>query len=311
MLVMAPRSVDARELAGNTLSRISLGWGTLFSWAEQVNLRVTFVSAYRMAKEQGMDDPADFATKSIKETQFVYNKASRMNWGRGAVGGTLMTFKTYTVSYMELMHRLWTQGEQASLERAQGRKAASLMITTLFLLGGAGGLPFMEDIEDVIDGASQILGYNLSTRKTRDEFLDNVFGEILGDFIESGISSIPSSPTDVSGRLGMDNLIPGTGIFKERTNNTRDVLELLGPAGDFSARMLGGSREILKGVANVDGRQIRNGALEMSPVAIRNAAKGAGMLVSGIYTFNKPNSNQATDVCKKATGARREDNSPQ
>ena len=53
-----------------------------------------------------MDNPVEFATNSIKETQFVYNKASRMNWGRGAVGGTLMTFKTYTVSYMELMHRL-------------------------------------------------------------------------------------------------------------------------------------------------------------------------------------------------------------
>ncbi|MER1974201.1 MAG: PLxRFG domain-containing protein, partial [Psychrobacter alimentarius] len=189
--------------------------------------------------------------------------------------------------YMELMHRLWTQGEKGSQERAQGRKAAMLMMGTLFMLGGAGGLPFMEDIEDVIDGAGQIMGYNFSTRKSRQDFLDAWLGEIAGDFIESGISSIPGSPTDVSGRLGMDNLIPGTGIFKERTNNTRDALELLGPAGDFSARMLGGSREILKGVANVDGRQIRNGALEMSPVAIRNAAKGAGMLVSGTYKDTK------------------------
>lgn len=278
---------DGKAAIQNTFSRISLGWGTLFSLAEQVNRRVTFVAAYRMAKEQGMADPADFATKSIKETQFVYNKASRMNWGRGAVGGTLMTFKTYTVSYMELMHRLWTQGEKGSQERAQGRKAAMLMMGTLFMLGGAGGLPFMEDIEDVIDGAGQIMGYNFSTRKSRQDFLDAWLGEIAGDFIESGISSIPGSPTDVSGRLGMDNLIPGTGIFKERTDNTRDALELLGPAGDFSARMLGGSREILKGVANVDGRQIRNGALEMSPVAIRNAAKGAGMLVSGTYKDTK------------------------
>ncbi len=278
---------DGKAALQNTFSRISLGWGTLFSLAEQINRRVTFVAAYRMAKEQGMADPADFATKSIKETQFVYNKASRMNWGRGAVGGTLMTFKTYTVSYMELMHRLWTQGEKGSQERAQGRKAAMLMMGTLFMLGGAGGLPFMEDIEDVIDGAGQIMGYNFSTRKSRQDFLDAWLGEIAGDFIESGISSIPGSPTDVSGRLGMDNLIPGTGIFKERTDNTRDALELLGPAGDFSARMLGGGREILKGVANVDGRQIRNGALELSPVAVRNAAKGAGMLVSGTYKDTK------------------------
>ena len=278
---------DGKAALQNTFSRISLGWGTLFSLAEQINRRVTFVAAYRMAKEQGMADPADFATKSIKETQFVYNKASRMNWGRGAVGGTLMTFKTYTVSYMELMHRLWTQGDKGSQERAQGRKAAMLMMGTLFMLGGAGGLPFMEDIEDVIDGAGQIMGYNFSTRKSRQDFLDAWLGELAGDFIESGISSIPGSPTDVSGRLGMDNLIPGTGIFKERTDNTRDALELLGPAGDFSARMLGGSREILKGVANIDGRQIRNGALELSPVAVRNAAKGAGMLVSGTYKDTK------------------------
>ena len=278
---------DAKAAIQNTGSRIGLGWGAFFSLAEQINRRVTFVAAYRMAQDQGMANPAEFASRSIKETQFVYNKASRMQWGRGAVGGTLMTFKTYSVSYIELMHRLWTQGEKGSAERAAGRKAAMIMIATLFLLGGGGGLPFMEDIEDVIDGASQVLGYNLSTRKAREEFLDSVFGEMLGDFMESGISGIPGMPTDVSGRLGMDNLIPGTGVFKQRTSNTKDVLELAGPAGDFVSRVGTGTRSILKGAVAGDARQVGRGALELSPVAVRNAVKGSDMLASGIYKDTK------------------------
>ena len=278
---------DARALAGNTLSRVSLAWGALFSGAEQINRRVTFVAAYRLAKEQGMADPADFATKSIKETQFVYNKASRMNWGRGAVGGTLMTFKTYTVSYIELMHRLWNQGEKGSVERAQGRKATMIMLGVMFMLSGSGGLPFMEDAEDLIDGIGQIMGYNLSSKKARQDFLDAWFGEMLGDFLESGASTLPGSPTDVSGRLGLGNLIPGTGIFRERTNNTRDVLEIAGPAGDFAGRIATGTREIAKGVANLDATSLKKGALEFSPTAVRNAVKGIDMGASGIYKDTK------------------------
>ena len=278
---------DARAAAGNAISRVSLAWGTLFSAAEQVNRRVTFVAAYRMAKDQGMSNPAEFATKSIKETQFVYNKASRMRWGRGAVGGTLMTFKTYTVSYMELMHRLWTQGEKGSPERKQGRQAVGIMIGTLLLLGGAGGLPFMEDAEDLIDGIGQIMGYNFSSKKVRQEFLDEWVGEFAGDFIDGGISSVSGSPTDVSGRLGLGNLIPGTGVFKERTSNTRDALELLGPAGDFVGRVASGSRSIAKGVANLDDNELKKGALEFTPVAVRNAIKGADMATSGIYKDTK------------------------
>ena len=278
---------NAKALAGNSLSRVSLAWGSLFSLAEQVNRRVTFVAAYRMAKEQGMDNPAEFATNSIKETQFVYNKASRMNWGRGAVGGTLMTFKTYTVSYMELMHRLWTQGEKGSVERDQGRKAVGIMIGTLFLLGGAGGLPFMEDAEDLVDGIGQIMGYNFSSKKVRQAYLDEWLGEMAGDFIDGGISSVSGSPTDVSGRLGLGNLIPGTGIFKERTSNSRDVLEIVGPAGDFVGRVATGTRDIAKGVANLDSTSLKKGALEFAPTAVRNAVKGTSMATSGIYKDTK------------------------
>ena len=47
---------------------------------------------------------------------------------------------------------------------AAGGKAAALAIAILFMLAGSEGLPFVEDIEDLLDGALQRLGYNFSSK---------------------------------------------------------------------------------------------------------------------------------------------------
>jgi len=267
---------DARAAANNSLARLSVAWGKLFGAAEQVNRRITFIASYRVAKDAGIDNPAEFARKAVKETQFVYSKASKMAWGRGAVGGTLMTFKTYSVAYLELMSRLWSQGEPGSQERTDGRKAAALMIATLMLLGGAGGLPFEEDAEDLIDGAAQLMGYNFSTQKAKEEFLSGIFGDTIGRFIDKGVTGLPGVPLDVSGRLGMGNLIPGTGLLLEKTSHANDVLEIAGPMGDFATRVLSGAKSVASG-------DVGAGLLEMAPTAVRNAAKGIDMEATGMY----------------------------
>ncbi|MBP6999846.1 MAG: PLxRFG domain-containing protein [Tepidiphilus sp.] len=270
------RAGNARALASNSITRLSAAWGKLFSAAEQLNRRITFIAAYRVAKQKRMENPTDFARRAVTETQFVYSKASKMQWGRGAVGGTLMTFKTYSVAYMELMSRLWSQGAPGSAERKAGRKAVALMLAMVLLMGGGGGLPFMEDAEDLIDGIAQIAGYNVSTKKARQQFLIDTFGADAADFIERGVSGLPGVPLDVSGRLGLGNLIPGTGIFLDRSNHTRDVLELLGPVGDLGNRIVTGARKALSG-------DLGGASLEVSPVAVRNVAKGVDMAVMDQY----------------------------
>lgn len=271
---------DARAAAKNSVARLSLAWGKLFGAAEQVNRRVTFIAAFRVARDQGIKNPAEFAREAVRETQFIYSKANKMQWGRGAVGGTLMTFKTYSVAYIELMHRLWNQGEKGSLERKEGRKAAMLMIATLMLMGGAGGLPFAEDAEDLIDGAAQLMGYNFSAKKAKEQFLIDVFGESLAEFVDKGVSGLPGSPMDVSGRLGLGNLIPGTGLFTERTSHSRDLLEIAGPAGDLASRALSGTKKILGG-------DIGAGVTDFMPTAVRNAMKGVDMAATGMYRDTK------------------------
>ena len=46
----------------------------------------------------------------------------RLGWARGAVGGTIFTFKQYSIAYVELLHRMATQGGP------EGKRAALLAL---------------------------------------------------------------------------------------------------------------------------------------------------------------------------------------
>lgn len=268
------RAGDARAAAGNAWERAKVAWGQPFALAEQFNRRSTFIAAFRIAKAQGMDDPGAFARKAVLETQFVYSKANKPQWARGAVAGTLFTFKTYSVSYLELMQRMWKQGGP------EGKRAVGWALAMLLLMGGAGGVPFMEDAEDLIDGVGQMMGYNLSSKQWRKEALAGIVGKELAEFLEQGVSGLPGAPIDVSGRLGMGNLLPGTGLLLTKQGRERDLLEVVGPAGDLVMRGFKAGGKALTG-------DFGGAALEVSPTAVRNAFKGADMAASGMYKDTK------------------------
>ncbi|WP_017757006.1 PLxRFG domain-containing protein [Pseudacidovorax intermedius] len=261
---------NARALASNSLSKLGVAWGKPFSLAEQFNRRVTFIAAYRTAVQAGMADPAGFAEKAIRDTQFVYNKGNKPQWARGAVGGIVFTFKQYSISYVELLHRLATQGGP------EGKRAAAFMLAMLFLMSGAGGLPFMEDAEDLVDGMAQRLGYAFSTKQARRQFLIDVLGQGAGQFVERGVSGVPGVPIDIAGRLGMGNLLPGTGLLTQKRDHTSDVAELLGPSADLAKRAFQGSEKLLSGNPYEAGQLF-------APRAAENLRKGMEMAIDGQY----------------------------
>ncbi|MBC7604209.1 MAG: PLxRFG domain-containing protein, partial [Ramlibacter sp.] len=265
-------TLKGNAIAGvqNLASKVGLAWGKPFSIAEQFNRRVTFIAAYRTAVAHGMGDPVAFAVKAINDTQFVYNKGNKPQWARGAVGGIVFTFKQYSISYTELLHRMATQGGP------QGKKAALWSLAMLMLLSGAGGLPFASDAEDILDGIMQSLGYSWSTKQVRKQFLINTLGAGAADFVERGVSGLPGAPIDVSGRLGMGNLIPGTGLLVHKADHARDVTEIAGPMADLVSRAYTGAGQAL------DGHPIL-GAMTMSPKASENLRKGVEMLLDGEY----------------------------
>ncbi|MBV5276406.1 PLxRFG domain-containing protein, partial [bacterium] len=267
---------NALATASNGLSKLSLAWGKVFGVAEQFNRRTTFIAAYRTAVEQGNANPAAFAEKAVSETQFVYNKANKPRWARGTAGSILFTFKQYSVNYLELVARMATAGKPGSPERQAGQKAALLAIAILFMMAGADGLPFAEDIQDVLDGIMQRLGYNISTKQAVKSFLANQLGKDGAAFVMNGVSGVPGIPIDVSGRLGMGNLIPGTGLAQKKVDHTRDLAELAGPGGDFVKRAFNATEQALTG-------DVVKAMGTISPVASRNAIKAIDMTGTGMY----------------------------
>jgi hypothetical protein len=263
---------DLAAKVSNGLSRLQLAWGKVFGVAEQFNRRSTFIAAYRIAVEKGMANPAQFAEQAVNDTQFVYTKANRPKWARGAVGSVLFTFKTYSINYVELLHRMATKGGP------EGKRAALLAIGVLFVMSGMSGLPGSDDLDDLIDGLLQRLGYNFQSKAQRQRFFAETIGlgELGARVLEHGASALPGVPIDVSGRLGLGNLIPGTRLFTKKQDYGRDVAEIAGPVGDLAQRFFEGGGRLLTGDVV--------GAVErVSPMAAQNLIKSAEMFTTGRY----------------------------
>ncbi len=131
-------------------------------------------------------------------------------------------------------------------------------------------------MRDLISGALQALGYNFDSKSQRKEFFAGIVGEGGAQFLERGLSGLPGVPIDVSGRLGLGNLIPGTGLFTKKTDHTTDVAEIAGPAGDLAKRTFQAAGQMFKGDAL--------GAVEsVSPTTIRNVSKAYDMATMGMY----------------------------
>jgi hypothetical protein len=270
------KSGNAQAAAHNALTALRIAWGKPFEYAELMNRKVTFIAAWRTARREGIPNAERFAADAVNQTQMVYNSGNRPAWARSPIGGLLMTFKQYSVGYLELLARLAFAGQPGSPERAAGRRAALYMVAVLFLMAGADGLPFEQDVEDAIDGLLQRLGYNFSTKRAKQALLADVLGAGGADFVTKGLSALPGMPLDVAGRFGMGNLIPGTGLLKKKEDYTRDLGELAGPAGDLAKRAFTASGKALGG-------DLAGAALDLSPLAVRNMAQGADMLRTGSY----------------------------
>jgi hypothetical protein len=229
-------------------------WGSMFALAEQYNRRVTFIAAYNVAKANGEADPFAFAEKAVQETQGVYNKGNRPNWARGAMGSTIFTFKQFSISYLEFLGRL-------------PNKEKAIALGILLLTAGIQGLPGADDLDDIIDTLGQQLGYDTNAKAWKTRALTEAIGRDGAEFVMRGGSAIPGFPLDVAGRMGMGNLIPGTGaLLKSKADKKDEILEVAGAAGSFAKDLLSG---------------------KFAPLAVRNLQKAVDMYSTGMYRDEK------------------------
>lgn len=274
---------DTLAKISNTAAKVQFAWGKAFGWAEQLNRKVAFAAAFSLARDKGMPDPFGFATKIVFETQYVMNKGNNPNWARGAVGATLFTFKKFMVNYLEGLARMWGNGPE-------GKKAFALSLAILWMLAGFGGMPGGEDLDDLIDAfAQRVLDKNFSTKQAKKEFFTEIFGKAGADFVMSGFSGLPGVPLDVSGRLGLGNIVPGTGILTKKADHSSDVKEIGGAAADFVSRMLTGVGQVAQG-------DFSNAVQSFAPVAAGNAYKAMEMARLGYYKDQKNRKVVDTDL---------------
>lgn len=236
-------------------------WGGLFSTTEVFNRRVAFMAAYDIAQaDKSKGDPYEFAKNIVNATQLIYNKGNRPNLGRGAIGATVLTFKAFSIGYLELLRRL-------------PPKQQLMMLGMLVLMAGAEGLPFSEDIMDLVDTLGQALGFSTNTGK----WLGKTVRDNLGDEFErpllKGLGGM--LPIALHSRLGFGNIIPATAYFKQsEIDKTRDVAEAVGPLGSVLKSFSDSLQMLARGRWDA-------AAVNAAPKAVRDAYNGAHMIATG------------------------------
>lgn len=256
-------------------------WGYMFGQVENFNRRMSFIAAYRMAKaDPSLGDAYAFAIRAIDETQGIYGKSNRPNWARGtgpfgALGVAAFTFKQYSIGYVEMMIRMAKSGPA-------GKRAVLLQLGILVMLAGLQGIPFAEDLEDMIDTVAQYMGYTGNSRQELHRFLKRVMGEEVGHIVQHGLLSASFLRGDMSSRVAMGDLIPATALFKpSNQNKAGEIADLFGPPASMGESVMnamtafdagGGAWGVIKALA---------------PVAVSNAIKGVDMAMTGQYNDSR------------------------
>lgn len=199
------------------------------------------------------------------------SRANKPNWARGAVGATIFTFKQFSISYLEFLRRL------PSRERA-------IALAVLWVFAGAAGMPFSDDLDDLIDTIAHMLGFAWDNKAGRRAFLTASLGRDAAGFIMNGVSA--GLPLDISGRMGMANLLPGTALLDPaKQDKAREVLEFAGPAGSAIQTYLRGVDRLHSGVGS--GGDVLDLLGTVAPIALSNAYKAQQMLQNGYAVDSK------------------------
>jgi hypothetical protein len=141
------------------------------------------------------------------------------------------------------------------------------------LAAGAEGLPFEEDIADLVDTLGQWLGFSTNTGKWTGKLIRDTLGSEFERPLLKGLGGI--LPLDLHSRLGMQNLIPGTSFFKpSEIDKTRDVAEAVGPLGGVLQNLAGSLQMLARG-------RWDSAAVNAAPKTIRDAYNGVQMALTG------------------------------
>ena len=261
-------------------------WMSMFSYTEQANRRVTALAAYRLEKErlqsQGVTDEqqliataTEAARNAVNIAQGEYAMFNRPEMARGNVLQYIFMYKQFVIVTVQLLKSMPVQGQL-------------VMLGLLLLTSGLKGLPFAEDIFDIVDTIAQKLGLKTaSIEKELAEWIDSV-APGMTPFVMRGVLDRVTGAT-MSTRMGMGDLVPLTGAFRAGADPAREVADFAGPVFSGISGLVGMAGSLTKYGAEVTG--IRddttsfNSILRDSPIAaLRSIGDSYAYLNNGTIT---------------------------
>jgi hypothetical protein len=246
-----------------------------FNWTEQVGRRAAGLASFELmfqrhlaagkSREEAAEAAAKFSVELVSTTLGDYTSINRPTLFRGGVLQFAFMFKMFTVNTAALVANLPPAGQVA-------------LLGSLLLLSGLRGVPYAEDIEDLVNTLAQKFGIPMpsirdSIRRSGDELVPGL-GEIL---VSGALNRV--IPFDVGVRFSAGDIIPGTGIGLAGADVSRELIEIGGPMASWIQQMVGtvgNAADILPG-----GKAFSlEATLRESPVSFLRAAADA-------YAFEK------------------------
>lgn len=260
-------------LAGSAWQKVMDKASWLFHHAEKFNRQVTFVAAYRLAKRAGADSEAAFeqAKKATYDGHFDYAAQNRPRFMMGNVAKVVFLFKQYS---QNILYALGRNAYLAFKGDKEARKTLAGLLVSHAMASGILGLPFVSTLLAVASMLGSDDDDPWDAEAALRNMLADAFGDKAGEVLAKGFSRL--TPLDVSGRLGLNQL-----IFPDIQDGLAGKKWAESLVVGSTGAVVGAGIGAADGVQKIlDGRYME-GLESMLPVAIRNPLKAVRYATDG------------------------------
>lgn len=242
----------------------------MFHSAERFNREVTFIAAYRLARQSGEnhDSAFDQAVDATYKGHFDYSSGNRPRIMQGNVAKVLLLFKQFGQNMLYTLARQTYQSikGETEAERKEARKSLGAILAMHATFAGALGLPMVGMLLSVASWMGGDDDDPWDAEVALRNYLAEAFGPTISNMLMKGAPR--GIGVDISGRVGINNLLlPDVqeGLEGKKWWDSA-ASAALGPIGGIGANVAKGAQEIS------EGHNLR-GVESMLPVFLKNFAK--------------------------------------
>ncbi|WP_447294866.1 PLxRFG domain-containing protein [Acinetobacter baumannii] len=242
----------------------------MFHSAERFNREVTFIAAYRLARQSGEnhDSAFDQAVDATYKGHFDYSSGNRPRIMQGNVAKVLLLFKQFGQNMLYTLARQTYQSikGETEAERKEARKSLGAILAMHATFAGALGLPMVGMLLSVASWMGGDDDEPWDAEVALRNYLAEAFSPTISNMLMKGAPR--GIGVDISSRVGINNLLlPDVqeGLEGKKWWDSA-ASAALGPIGGIGANIAKGAQEIS------EGHNLR-GVESMLPVFLKNFAK--------------------------------------